>query len=124
MLVVRRNGQQVADGIRLVAVGQARARRGARVRADPRLRMKHRALLPAVFHRRVFDKRRKLFTDAVAQRIGLFVLTVTSRNACFLAQHVHRFGQTVHAKHRHKAIGINQPLFHQEAILKEAGLFI
>ena len=86
--------------------------------------MQHRAVLPAVFHRRVFNERRQLFTDAVTQRIGLLVFTVPSRNACFLAQHVYRFGQTVHAKHRYKTIGINQPLFHQEAILKEAGLLI
>ena len=77
-----------------------------------------------MFHRRVFDKRRKLFADAIAQRVGLLIFAVTSRDACFLTEHVYRFCQTVHAKHRHKPIGINQPLFHQEAILKEAGLLI
>ena len=86
--------------------------------------MQHRALLPAVFHRRVFDKRRKLFADAIAQRVGLLVFAVTPSHPGFLTEHVYRFCQAVHAKHRHKPIGINQPLFHQEAILKEAGLLI
>lgn len=92
---------------------------------DPRLGMQHRAVLPAVFHRRVFNKRRKLFTDAVAQNIGLFVLTVTSRNACFSHS-------TFTASARPYAplpnIGTkrsrHQSAPHQEAILKEAGLFI
>ena len=86
--------------------------------------MQHRAMLPAVLHWRVFNECRELLADAIPQCVSLFVFTVTPLDAVLLAEHVHRFRQTVYAKHRHKPIGVNQPLFYQEAILKKARLRI
>ena len=36
-----------------------------------------------------------------------------------IAQQIHRLRQAIHAEHRDKTFGINQPFLHQEAILKE-----
>ena len=81
--------------------------------------MQHRALLPAIFHRGVFDKLSQVGANTIAELIGELIFPIARILSRLIAQQVNRLRQTIHPEHRHKTFGINQPFLHEEAILKE-----